>query len=148
MNEAQAEVTIERPAAVVWARVGDFSDISWFPGLDRWWMEGDERVAEITGMNLEHLERLVSRDDDTFTLVYETTGYRGDHVVTLPSGEEYDLNSMVGHHRGTIAVVPEGPSTSRLLYGFTAADGEDTAGQQQRYQQVIEGVKRELEASA
>jgi hypothetical protein len=145
MGTATATVTIERPADDVWARIGDFGDPSWFPGLESWTLVGDERTTKIAGMNLEHVERLVSRDEVRRTYTYATSGYIGDTIVTLEGGQLYDLNSMVGTHSATISVTPEGRSASTVTYEVTM-DDDHVHAQSTRYQAVLDRLKAEMES--
>ena len=34
MGEASAEITIDRPADEVWAKLGNFGDLLWMPGIE------------------------------------------------------------------------------------------------------------------
>ena len=145
MGTGRAFVTIDRTADDVWARIGDFGDPSWFPGLASWTLVGDERTTAIAGMNLKHVERLVHRDELGRTYTYATTGYIGDTLVKLEGGEVYDLNSMVGHHSATITVAPEGGASSSVTYEVTM-DDDHLEGQRARYQTVLERLKVEMES--
>ena len=145
MGTARASVRINRSADDVWARIGDFGDPSWFPGLESWTLEGDQRTTAIAGMNLKHVERLVHRDEARRTYTYETTGYIGDTLVTLEGGQVYDLNSMVGRHSATITVIPEGESSSTVIYDVTM-DDDHVESQSARYQAVLERLKVQMES--
>lgn len=144
MGTARASVRINRSADDVWARIGDFGDPSWFPGLESWTLEGDQRTTAIAGMNLKHVERLVHRDEARRTYTYGTTGYIGDTLVTLEGGQVYDLNSMVGRHSATITVIPAGESSSTVIYDVTM-DDDHVESQSARYQAVLERLKAQME---
>ncbi|MTD53169.1 SRPBCC family protein [Amycolatopsis pithecellobii] len=75
MHSVTRSITLPAPAAEVWQLVGDFSAIArWMPGIDRLTVRGPanepgtERVAHSGGTDF--LERLVSVDDTSRTMVY------------------------------------------------------------------------------
>jgi len=145
---ARAEITIDRSPDVVWAAIGDFDDLGWFPGIESWTVDGDVRSTKVAGMDLVHVEREVHRDDDARTYTYETVGYTGSTVVTLPDGSTLDLNDHAGRHRGTISVAAEGDGSSHVIYDTELDDDEtgEVEGMGQRYQQVLVRLKGELES--
>jgi len=147
MGRARAEISIDRPPDVVWAAIGDFDDLNWFPGIESWSVEGDVRSTKVAGMNLVHVERQLHRDDERRTYTYETVGYEGDTVVTLPDGGKLDLNDHAGRHRGTISVNDAGGGSSLVIYDTELDDDEagEVEGMGQRYQQVLVRLKSELE---
>jgi carbon monoxide dehydrogenase subunit G len=69
MAEGAVDVSVDAPSDAVWAKVGDFGGLAdFFPGIDSFRLEGDERVIGMFGMEIR--ERLLSRDDATRTLTY------------------------------------------------------------------------------
>jgi carbon monoxide dehydrogenase subunit G len=69
MARGAVDVTIDAAPDAVWAKVGDFGGVGeFFPGIDSFRLEGDDRVIGMFGMEIR--ERLVARDDDTRTLSY------------------------------------------------------------------------------
>ncbi len=69
MAEGAVDVRVNADADAVWAKVGDFGGVGdFFPGIESFRLEGDERVIGMFGMEIR--ERLVSRDDATRTLSY------------------------------------------------------------------------------
>jgi carbon monoxide dehydrogenase subunit G len=69
MAEGAVEVRVAADVDAVWAKVGDFGGVGdFFPGIESFRLEGDERVIGMFGMEIR--ERLVSRDDATRTLAY------------------------------------------------------------------------------
>ena len=138
-------MSIDRTADEVWARIGDFGDPSWFPGLASWALDGDVRTTTIAGRNLQHVERLMHRDDVRRTYTYGTIGYRGDTVVELEGDKVVDLNSMVGHHEATVTVIPEGVRRASVTYEVTIDDDDQAASMGARYQAVLERLKAEME---
>jgi hypothetical protein len=138
------EITIERPADLVWARIGDFGDLSWFPGVESTTVDGDERSAKMEGMNLHHVERLVHRDDVVRTYTYATLHFTGDTIVATPDGGTFDVNTISGHE-GTITVATEGDDSSRVIYEFAVDDDDMAASMEQRYRSVLATLKDDLE---
>jgi protein-tyrosine phosphatase len=62
VGTGDASVSVERPADVVWARIGQFGGIDkWMPGVDSCVVDGDVRRLSVFGMDIT--ERLVARDD-------------------------------------------------------------------------------------
>ena len=144
MAEARAETTIERSADDVWATIGTFGDMSWFPGVETCTVDGDECSAKLAGRNLEHVIRLVHRDDATRTYTYETVGFRGDTISATEDGGTVDANSITGHI-ATITVAPQGGSSSRVTYDVSV-DSEPMGEQMRaRYQSVLDSLKDALE---
>ncbi len=90
MGEASAEITIDRPADEVWAKLGNFGDLLWMPGIETCELDGDDRILGMFGMRI--VERQFSRDDEARTLTYGIV--------------EGDMKPEV--HRATITVMPAG----------------------------------------
>jgi len=62
MAAGAVDVTVGAPPDVVWEKVGDFGGVAdFFPGIDSFRLEGDERVIGMFGMEIR--ERLISRDE-------------------------------------------------------------------------------------
>ena len=69
MAQGAVEVTVGAAPDVVWAKVGDFGAVGdFFPGIESFRLEGDDRVIGMFGMEIR--ERLISRDDATRTISY------------------------------------------------------------------------------
>jgi carbon monoxide dehydrogenase subunit G len=125
MGNARAEITIDKPAAAVWAVVGDFGDLAgWMPGVESCVVDGDDRFLKIMG--LEIVERLVSRDDDARVIVYGIVG-----------------GVPVGNHKATISVTGEGAG-SRVTWDVEVEPDEMTDFMHQTYQQALEALKTHL----
>jgi hypothetical protein len=90
MGEARAEITIDRPADEVWAKLGNFGDLSWMPGIETCELDGDDRILGMFGMRI--VERQFSRDDENRTYTYGIV--------------EGDMKPEV--HRATVTVMPAG----------------------------------------
>jgi len=90
MAEGSVDVTVGAPPDEVWTKVGDFGGLQeYFPGIDTFRLEGDDRVIGMFGMEIR--ERLIRRDDDTRTITYSV-------ISGVP----------VESHEATITVEPEG----------------------------------------
>ena len=69
MAEGAVDVTVSAAPHEVWMVVGDFEGVKdFFPGIDSFRTDGDDRIIGMFGMEIR--ERLVSRDDATRTLSY------------------------------------------------------------------------------
>jgi carbon monoxide dehydrogenase subunit G len=69
MAEGAQDVTVNAAPDVVWEKVGDFGGIGdFFPGIESFRLEGDDRIIGMFGMEIR--ERLVSKDDDARTITY------------------------------------------------------------------------------
>jgi carbon monoxide dehydrogenase subunit G len=69
MAEGVAEKRVSASPDEVWAVVGRFDGVGeFFPGIDSFRMEGDDRIIGMFGMEIR--ERLVSRDDEKRTIEY------------------------------------------------------------------------------
>ena len=90
MGEARAEITIDRPADEVWAKLGNFGELTWMPGVETCELDGDDRILGMFGMRI--VERQFSRDDEGRSLTYGIV--------------DGDMKPEV--HRATITVMPAG----------------------------------------
>jgi carbon monoxide dehydrogenase subunit G len=90
MAEGSVDITVAAAPDEVWEKVGDFGGVAgFFPGIESFRMEGDERVIGMFGMEIR--ERLVSCDEAARTISYSV-------VDGVP----------VDSHRATITVEPAG----------------------------------------
>ena len=126
MGEARAETTIEAPADEIWAKIGDFGDLSWMPGVDSCALNGDDRTLNMHGMEI--VERQLRRDDGNRTLTYGIVG----GAVT------------VGHHQATITVTPKGDTSSWVTWDVDTDDNM-VEGMKGAYQNTLDTLKSQLE---
>ena len=126
MGEARAEITIDRPADEVWAKIGNFGDLAWMPGVDSCELDGDDRTLGMFG-SMRVVERQFSRDDEERTLTYGIV--------------DGDMKPEV--HRATIKVNPAG-SGSFVTWDVTADDAMVEV-MQGAYVGALEALKAELE---
>lgn len=90
MAEGSVEKQVEGTPEAVWALAGSFDGVeAFFPGIESFRLEGDDRIIGMFG--LEVRERLLARDDEAMTLEYSV-------VDGVP------LDS----HRARISVAPAG----------------------------------------
>jgi carbon monoxide dehydrogenase subunit G len=69
MAEGAVDVTVNAAPDAVWEKVGDFGGLAdFFPGIESFRLEGDDRVIGMFGMEIR--ERLVSKDDGARTITY------------------------------------------------------------------------------
>ena len=69
MAAGAVDVTIAATPDEVWEKVGDFGGVGeFFPGIESFRLEGDDRVIGMFGMEIR--ERLLSRDDAARSISY------------------------------------------------------------------------------
>jgi hypothetical protein len=140
LKQAEAEQTIDRPADVVWARIGNFGDVSWVPNTDTCVVEGDVRTITMKGMTGFALQqRLVGHDDDQRTLSYELA-------------KEFDLSAVFGPGHmvttinGSLHVEPIGDDAAHIIYSVETDDFM-IDGTHAEYQGSLDNLKALLEGS-
>jgi mxaD protein len=105
MAEGSVNVSVGASADEVWKTVGDFGAVGeFFPGIESFRLEGDERVIGMFGMEVR--ERLLSRDDEGRTLTYSV-------VAGVP----------IDSHTATISVEPDG-SGSKVTWSYAVLPDE------------------------
>ena len=105
MAEGAVDVTVSAAPDEVWEKVGDFGGVGdFFPGIDSFRLEGDDRIIGMFGMEIR--ERLVSRDDATRTISYSVV-------------EGVPLDS----HQATITVEPDGEG-SKVTWAYAVTPDE------------------------
>jgi len=105
MAQGAVDVTVDASPDVVWAKVGDFAGVGdFFPGIESFRLEGDDRVIGMFGMEIR--ERLVDRDDAARSITYSVV-------------EGVPLDS----HSATITVVAEGDG-SKVTWAYDVTPDE------------------------
>jgi carbon monoxide dehydrogenase subunit G len=105
MAEGAVDVTVGATPEEVWKVVGDFAGVKgFFPGIDSFRMEGDDRIIGMFGMEIR--ERLLSRDDATRTISYSVV-------------EGVPLDS----HKAIITVEPDGEG-SKVTWAYDVTPDE------------------------
>jgi mxaD protein len=105
MAQGAVDVTLDATPDAVWAKVGDFAGVGeFFPGIESFRLEGDDRVIGMFGLEIR--ERLVARDDATRTLSYSVV-------------EGVPLES----HTATITVEPDGDG-SKVTWAYDVEPAE------------------------
>jgi Polyketide cyclase / dehydrase and lipid transport len=140
----RAEVVIDRTADEVWARIGNFVNVSWIPGAESSRLDGDVRTVQMNGSNklkgkkFEVSQQLLHHDDAARTYSY--------CLAT-----NMDFESMFGpgrkltQFRGTIAVEPHGDSVARVTFDIDT--DEFLAGSiNHEYQRALNNLKALMEA--
>ncbi len=125
MGEARAEITIDRPAAEVWAIIGNFGELTWMPGVETCVLEGDERILGMLGMRI--VERQLARDDEARTLTYGIV--------------DGDMNPEV--HEATITVMPAGSGS--FVTWDVRTDDAMVEVMQGAYNGALDALKHQLE---
>jgi carbon monoxide dehydrogenase subunit G len=109
MAEGAVDVTIDAPTDAVWAKIGDFGALGdFFPGIQSFRLEGDERIIGLGG-GLEVRERLLARDEAARTLTYSV-------IAGVP----------LERHEATITVEPAGTG-SKVTWAYDVEPAEMTA---------------------
>jgi mxaD protein len=126
MGEARAEITIDRPADEVWAKLGTFGDLTWMPGIETCELAGDDRILGMFGMRI--VERQLARDDENRTYTYGIV--------------EGDMKPEV--HRATVTVMPAGSGS--FVTWDVETDDNMVEVMQGAYTGALAALKEQLEA--
>jgi hypothetical protein len=115
------EIDINKPAQVVWAKVGGYCDISKWLGLDCQIVSGDGGIGTVRALaNGRVLEILVAKTDLSY-------GY----AQPVKEGAFYNL------YHGFMEAVPVGKSKSKIVYTllYDVSDKPDEAAKQADFTQ-------------
>lgn len=105
MAEGVVDVTVAAAPAAVWEKVGDFGGLAdFFPGIESFRLEGEDRVIGMFGMEIR--ERLLARDAEARVLTYSV-------IEGVP----------VDSHTATISVEPDGEG-SRVIWAYSVTPDE------------------------
>ena len=105
MAAGAVDATIAAPPEEVWKKVGDFAAVGdFFPGIESFRMEGDERVIGMFGMEIR--EKLLARDEEAHVLSYSVVG-----------------GVPIDSHRATISVEPDGDG-SKVTWAYDVSPDE------------------------
>ena len=105
MAAGAVDVTIAATPDEVWEKVGDFAGVGdFFPGIESFRMEGDDRIIGMFGMEIR--ERLLARDEEGRVLTYSVVG-----GVPIES------------HTATISVEPDGAG-SKVIWAYDVTPDE------------------------
>ncbi len=105
MAAGAVDVTVAAPPDEVWKKVGDFGGLAnFFPGIESFRLEGDERVIGMFGMEIR--ERLLARDE-------------AGRVITYSVIEGVPVES----HTATISVQPDGDG-SKVIWAYDVTPDE------------------------
>lgn len=138
----RAEAIINRPASEIWARIGNFTDISWIPGSEeaRATMNDDLRTVrrdawDKIGFSLT--QRLTNHDDAQFTYSY---------VLPAPvSFEKIVGRALIAHAiDGTLTVTPLSETQSHVTWELETEDFL-IDGAFKEYQKALDTVKAQME---
>jgi mxaD protein len=105
MAAGAVDVTIAAAPDEVWKKVGDFAGVGdFFPGIESFRMEGDDRVIGMFGMEIR--EKLLARDEEGRVITYSVVG-----------------GVPVDSHTATISVEPEGAG-SKVIWAYDVTPDE------------------------
>jgi hypothetical protein len=140
MEKRRAETVIAKSADEIWARVGDFGDISWIPNVEEWTFDGESRR--------------ITRKAWDFVLVQHLDNYdAANHTYTYSLPAPLSFESLIGPGKivntltGTLAVTPKGADESVVTWDIETEDFL-IDGVQAEYQNALEVLKAELEGAA
>jgi hypothetical protein len=136
----RAEVTINRTADDVWARIGDFGDLSWFPGMKVEFSDPDARIRSVTqeGSSFCIRQKLIELDDTRRTCRYELPEALNLEAVAGPG---MIVNVLNGH----LTVTPKGNSQSEVTWDLETEDFL-IGGSHAQHQNGLDALKAELES--
>ena len=126
MGEGRAEITIDRPADDVWAKIGNFGDLMWMPGIESCELDGDDRILGMFGMRI--VERQLARDEEGRSLTYGIV--------------DGDMKPEV--HRATITVMPAGSGS--FVTWDVETDDAMVEVMQGAYTGALTALKEQLES--
>jgi len=125
MAEGSVDITVDKPPSEVWEKVGDFGGVAdFFPGIESFRMEGEDRIIGMFGMQIR--EHLVSRDEAARTITYSV-------VDGVP----------VDSHRATITVEPAGEG-SKVTWAFAVTPDEMAPVFGDTYSSALASLKNTL----
>jgi hypothetical protein len=128
LGSLRHEVRIDRPAAHVWAVVGDPTRLhEWFPGITNCTVDGTTRLVTL-GSGAVLPEEILVRDD-----VRRRFQYR----ITAP---------IFSYHRGTIDVIDLGDGTCLAVYSTDADPRTMALSIAGGAADALEELKRQMEA--
>ncbi|HEX4127030.1 MAG TPA: SRPBCC family protein [Acidimicrobiales bacterium] len=105
MAAGAVDVSIAATPDEVWAKVGDFAGVAeFFPGIESFRVEGDDRIIGMFGMEIR--ERLLALDQESRVLTYSVVG-----------------GVPVESHTATISVEPEGEG-SKVIWAYDVTPDE------------------------
>ncbi len=105
MAAGAVDVSVVAIPDEVWKKVGDFAGITdFFPGIDTFRMEGDDRIIGMFGMEIR--ERLLAKDEENRVITYSV-------VDGVP----------IDSHTATISVEPEGDG-SKVIWAYDVTPDE------------------------
>jgi hypothetical protein len=138
----RAEATISRPADDIWARIGNFTDISWIPGSEeaRATMEGDLRTVRRDAwdkIDFKIMQRLTEHDDRRRTYSYDLPEPLNFEKMAGPGKVVRVLN-------GTLAVTPIGESQSHVTWDLETEEFMFD-GAFKEYQNALDTLKAKME---
>jgi mxaD protein len=105
MAAGAVDVTIAAAPDEVWKKVGDFAGVGdFFPGIESFRLEGDERIIGMFGMEIR--EKLVARDEERHVITYSVVG-----------------GVPIDSHTATISVEPDGTG-SKVIWAYDVTPDE------------------------
>jgi mxaD protein len=121
MAEGSVDIEVAAEPDAVWAVAGDFGGAdAFFPGIDTFRLEGDDRIIGMFGLEIR--ERLVERDDEGRRLTYSV-------IDGVP----------VTAHQATVAVEPAGTG-SKVTWSYDVEPAEMAPIFGDTYQKALEAL--------
>ncbi|SFF77119.1 Polyketide cyclase / dehydrase and lipid transport [Novosphingobium sp. CF614] len=137
--KTRAETTISRPASEIWARIGNFADISWIPGTEphNCRMDGNIRTVTKDAWDFNLVQRLIEHDDTRHTYSYDLPHDVSFEALAGPGKIAKVLN-------GTLKVTETGPSQSTVTWDLETEDFI-FKGASVEYQHALDTLKADME---
>jgi len=105
MAAGAVDVSVAAAPDEVWEKVGDFAGVAaFFPGIDSFRTEGDDRIIGMFGMEIR--ERLLAKDDENRVITYSV-------IEGVP----------IDTHTATISVEPDGEG-SKVIWAYDVTPDE------------------------
>ena len=105
MAAGAVDVTIAAAPDEVWKKVGDFAGVGdFFPGIESFRLEGDERIIGMFGMEIR--EKLVARNEESHVITYSVVG-----------------GVPIDSHTASISVEPDGTG-SKVIWAYDVTPDE------------------------
>jgi hypothetical protein len=135
----RAQASINRPAKEIWARIGDFADISWIPGTEphNCRMDGNIRTVTKDAWNFDLVQRLIEHDDDRHTYSYDLPHDVSFEALAGPGKIARILN-------GTLTITPKGEAQSEVTWDLETEDFL-FGGAFKEYQHALDTLKADMD---
>ena len=130
----RAEVIIDKPAAEVWAKIGNYVDVRWIPNTESSRLDGKLRYVKMKGAASEVAQELLHHDDQARTYSYRL-------ATKIDFGPDRTFTGL----KATIAVEPHGDTAAHVTFDVDT-DEFLAGGVNREYQSTLDKLKAAMEA--